>query len=77
MSNDSERVLEEESFPAKQKFLEKYIIGFDHVTRTLKGPRNWVPQGEIIIASGKPLRINEKSKEQIEQVERIEYPESP
>lgn len=37
----------------------------------------WVPQGKLFIGGSKPLKINEKSKEIIEQVKRIEYPVVP
>ena len=44
-------------------------------TRTLDGSsKAWEPQGEIFVMSGKPLKINDKSKEIIEQVKRITYP---
>lgn len=44
-------------------------------TRTLSTEEfKWTPQGEIFIMSGKPLKINEKDKDTVEQVERISYP---
>ncbi len=55
-------------------FLKRFT-GDDWVeTRTLSKPHVWKPQGKIFVTSGKPLKINDKSKETIERVERIEYP---
>lgn len=43
-------------------------------TRTLnKSSKTWEPQGEIFIGGSKPLKINEKSEEQIERVKGIEF----
>lgn len=43
-------------------------------TRTLnKSSKAWEPQGEIFIGGSKPLKINEKSEEQIERVKGIEF----
>jgi hypothetical protein len=43
-------------------------------TRTLKGPHKWEPQGEIFVMSGRPLKINNKDKDTLEQVAAISYP---
>lgn len=56
-------------------FLMKFT-GDDWVeTRTLDvSSKTWVPQGKIFVTSGKPLKINDKSKETIERVQDITYP---
>jgi hypothetical protein len=44
-------------------------------TKTLNSKTSqWKPQGEVFIGGSRPLKINEKDKETLEQVERIEYP---
>lgn len=40
-----------------------------------KKSSEWKPQGEIFIGGSQPLRMNNKSKETIERVQRIEFPE--
>ncbi len=57
-----------------EDFMKKITGDVWTETRTLDASsKKWVPQGEIIVTSGKPLKINEKSKEALEQVERIKY----
>lgn len=36
---------------------------------------SWKPQGQLFVTSGKPLKINDREKEMIARVERIEFPE--
>lgn len=54
----------------------KRLTGDDWVeTRTSNvSSKSWVPQGKIFVMSGKPLKINDKSKETIERVQDITYP---
>jgi hypothetical protein len=60
-----------------QDFLKKFTADEWVETRTLDvSSKTWVPQGKIFVSSGKPLKINDKSKEIIERVKGIEFPEA-
>lgn len=63
-----------ESEQIDNDFLKRFTGDEWVETRTLSKPHVWKPQGKIFVTSGKPLKINDKSKETIERVERIEYP---
>lgn len=62
----------EESEKMDSEFLKKFTEGEWVESRTISSKSSdWVPQGEIFIASGKPLRIHETRDE----VQEIEFPE--
>lgn len=63
-----------ESERVDQDFLKSLTVDEWVETKTYdKKSASWKPQGEIIMMSGKPLKINEKSKETLEQVKRITH----
>ena len=59
------------------EFLKRFTGDEWVETTTLnKKSSEWKPQGEIFVMSGQPLRMNDRSKEAIEKVRRIEFPEA-
>lgn len=61
--------------PLKGRRIVSISEATEFETRTLDvNSKAWEPKGELFVMSGKPLKINDKSKETIERVKDITYP---